>query len=47
MKILTTGEMVDEQPLKGMGDAAIGIISGWHYDVSSTIQPTKSSSKPT
>jgi branched-chain amino acid transport system substrate-binding protein len=33
-KILTTGEMVDEQPLKGMGDAAIGIISGWHYDVS-------------
>jgi branched-chain amino acid transport system substrate-binding protein len=33
-KILTTGEMVDEQPLKGMGDAAIGIISGWHYDIS-------------
>jgi branched-chain amino acid transport system substrate-binding protein len=33
-KILTTGEMVDEQPLKGMGDAALGIISGWHYDIS-------------
>jgi branched-chain amino acid transport system substrate-binding protein len=34
VKILTTGEMVDEQPLKSMGDAAIGIISGWHYDIS-------------
>ena len=33
-KILTTGEMVDEQPLKSMGDAALGIISGWHYDIS-------------
>jgi branched-chain amino acid transport system substrate-binding protein len=34
VKIMTTGEMVDEQPLKSMGDAAIGIISGWHYDIS-------------
>jgi branched-chain amino acid transport system substrate-binding protein len=34
VKILTTGEMVDEQPLKSMGDAALGIISGWHYDIS-------------
>jgi branched-chain amino acid transport system substrate-binding protein len=34
VKIMTTGEMVDEQPLKSMGDAALGIISGWHYDIS-------------
>jgi branched-chain amino acid transport system substrate-binding protein len=40
-KILTTGEMVDEQPLKGMGDAAIGIISGWHYDVSHNSKANK------
>ena len=33
VKILTTGEMVGEQPLKSMGDAALGIIAGWHYDV--------------
>jgi len=32
IKILTTGEMVGERPLEGMGDAALGIISGWHYD---------------
>jgi len=34
VKILTTGEMVDEKPLASMGDAALGIISGWHYDIS-------------
>ena len=34
VKVMTTGEMVDEQPLKSMGDAALGIISGWHYDIS-------------
>jgi len=33
VKILTTGEMVGEQPLAGMGDRGIGIIAGWHYDV--------------
>jgi branched-chain amino acid transport system substrate-binding protein len=33
VKILTTGEMTDEKPLESMGNAALGIISGWHYDV--------------
>jgi branched-chain amino acid transport system substrate-binding protein len=33
VKILTTGEMVDEKPLESMGDAALGIIAGWHYDL--------------
>jgi branched-chain amino acid transport system substrate-binding protein len=32
VKILTTGEMTDEKPVASMGDAALGIISGWHYD---------------
>jgi branched-chain amino acid transport system substrate-binding protein len=33
VKILTTGEMVDEKPLESMGDSALGIISGWHYEI--------------
>jgi branched-chain amino acid transport system substrate-binding protein len=32
IKIMGTGEVTDETALKGMGDAGIGIISGWHYD---------------
>jgi branched-chain amino acid transport system substrate-binding protein len=32
IKIMGTGEVTDENALKGMGDAGIGIISGWHYD---------------
>jgi branched-chain amino acid transport system substrate-binding protein len=32
VKILSTGEPVDEQALKSMGDIAIGRISAWHYD---------------
>jgi branched-chain amino acid transport system substrate-binding protein len=32
VKILATGEPVDEKPLASMGDSALGIISGWHYD---------------
>ena len=32
IKIMGTGEVVDEQALKGMGDAALGIITAWHYD---------------
>jgi branched-chain amino acid transport system substrate-binding protein len=32
IKILSTGEPVDEQALKSMGDIAIGRISAWHYD---------------
>ena len=32
IKIMGTGEVTDETALKSMGDAGIGIISGWHYD---------------
>ena len=32
IKIMGTGEMVDEQAVKSMGDAALGIITAWHYD---------------
>jgi branched-chain amino acid transport system substrate-binding protein len=32
IKILSTGEPVDEQALKSMGDIALGRISAWHYD---------------
>ena len=32
VKILASGEVTAEQALKSMGDAAIGIISAWHYD---------------
>jgi branched-chain amino acid transport system substrate-binding protein len=32
IKILSTGEPVDEAALKSMGDIAVGRISAWHYD---------------
>ncbi len=32
IKIIGTGEVGDEASLKGMGDAALGIITAWHYD---------------
>ena len=32
IKILGSGETTDEQALKSMGDAALGIITAWHYD---------------
>ena len=32
VKIFSTGEAVDEQAVKAMGDLAIGRLSGWHYD---------------
>jgi branched-chain amino acid transport system substrate-binding protein len=32
MKVLGTGEVTDESALKSMGDAAIGIVTAWHYD---------------
>ena len=32
IKIIGTGEVTDEASLKNMGDAALGIISVWHYD---------------
>jgi branched-chain amino acid transport system substrate-binding protein len=35
IKILASGEATAEQALKSMGDASLGIISGWHYDYKS------------
>ncbi len=32
VKILGSGETTAEQALKSMGDAALGIITAWHYD---------------
>ncbi|MEX2128532.1 MAG: ABC transporter substrate-binding protein [Xanthobacteraceae bacterium] len=36
VKILGTGETTAEESLKGMGDAAIGMISAWHFDYAGT-----------
>ena len=32
IKIMSTGEAVDETAIKSMGDVALGRISAWHYD---------------
>jgi branched-chain amino acid transport system substrate-binding protein len=32
IKIIGSGEVVDESSVKSMGNAALGIISAWHYD---------------
>jgi branched-chain amino acid transport system substrate-binding protein len=32
IKILGTGEVTDDAALKNMGDAAVDIITAWHYD---------------
>jgi branched-chain amino acid transport system substrate-binding protein len=32
VKIMSTGEAVDEQAIKAMGDLSLGRISAWHYD---------------
>ena len=32
IKILGTGEVTDEQALKSMGNAAVGIVTAYHYD---------------
>jgi branched-chain amino acid transport system substrate-binding protein len=32
VKIMSTGEAVDEQALKAMGDISLGRLSAWHYD---------------
>jgi branched-chain amino acid transport system substrate-binding protein len=32
IKIIGSGEVVDESSVKNMGDAALGIMSVWHYD---------------
>ena len=31
IKIYSSGELVNDEPLKSMGEGAVGIISGWHY----------------
>ncbi len=35
-KVLVSGEAVSEQALKATGDAALGMISAWHYDYKSS-----------
>jgi branched-chain amino acid transport system substrate-binding protein len=32
VKIMSTGEAVDEQAIKAMGDISLGRLSAWHYD---------------
>jgi branched-chain amino acid transport system substrate-binding protein len=32
MKVLSSGELTNDDALKGLGDSALGIISAWHYD---------------
>ena len=32
VKIIGTGEVVDETALKSMGAASVGIVTAWHYD---------------
>jgi branched-chain amino acid transport system substrate-binding protein len=32
IKVLGTGELTSEQALESMGDAALGILTAWHYD---------------
>src|SRR6478736_4489967 len=32
IKIMSTGEAVDETAVKSLGDLALGRLSGWHYD---------------
>jgi branched-chain amino acid transport system substrate-binding protein len=40
-KILGTGELTGEQALEGMGKAALGIITGWHYDYKQNTKENK------
>jgi hypothetical protein len=32
VKVIGTGEVVDETALKSMGNAALGVVTAWHYD---------------
>ncbi len=32
IKVMGTGEIADDSALKNMGDAAVGILTAWHYD---------------
>jgi branched-chain amino acid transport system substrate-binding protein len=41
IKILSTGEPVDEAALKSMGDIALGRISAWHYDYNLNLPANK------
>jgi branched-chain amino acid transport system substrate-binding protein len=45
VKILGTGETTSEEALKGMGDAAIGIISAWHFDYAGTAKANQDFTK--
>jgi len=41
IKLMGQGEIADESALKSMGDAALGIITGFHYDYNHTSQKNK------
>ncbi|MBX9590755.1 MAG: ABC transporter substrate-binding protein [Hyphomonadaceae bacterium] len=41
IKIIGTGEISDESAVKNMGDAALGIITAWHYDHTHDSKPNK------
>lgn len=41
IKILGTGEVTDEQALKSLGDAALGIITAYHYDYTHDSKPNR------
>ena len=41
IKVIGTGEVGDEKSLQGMGDAAVGIITAWHYDFNDTSKMNK------
>jgi len=41
VKIFGTGEVTSDDALKNVGDAAIGIITGWHYDHNHQSQKNK------
>ncbi len=41
IKIIGTGEVVDESSVKNMGNAALGIISVWHYDFNDSSKTNK------
>ena len=41
IKIYSSGELVNDEPLKSMGDGALGIISGWHYTWTPQVGPER------
>jgi branched-chain amino acid transport system substrate-binding protein len=41
VKIIGTGEVVDENSVKSMGEAALGIMSVWHYDYNDDTKANK------